>query len=75
MVIDKPVVVTGSFNFTKAAEHHNAETLFVIRSNESDNGVQREREEADEACGKLREEAGTPRGTLVKSYPKRFAIV
>ena len=32
MVIDKVVVITGSFNFTKAAEGNNAENLLVIRS-------------------------------------------
>jgi phosphatidylserine/phosphatidylglycerophosphate/cardiolipin synthase-like enzyme len=32
MVIDKSVVVTGSFNFTKAAEEKNAENLLIIRS-------------------------------------------
>jgi phosphatidylserine/phosphatidylglycerophosphate/cardiolipin synthase-like enzyme len=31
MVIDGGVVLTGSFNFTKAAEEHNAENLLVIR--------------------------------------------
>ena len=31
MVIDDSVVVTGSFNFTTAAEHHNAENVLVIR--------------------------------------------
>jgi phosphatidylserine/phosphatidylglycerophosphate/cardiolipin synthase-like enzyme len=31
MVIDSSVVVTGSFNFTKAAEESNAENLLVIR--------------------------------------------
>ena len=30
-VIDGEVVITGSFNFTKAAEEHNAENLLVIR--------------------------------------------
>jgi phosphatidylserine/phosphatidylglycerophosphate/cardiolipin synthase-like enzyme len=30
MVIDGETVVTGSFNFTKAAEEHNAENLLVI---------------------------------------------
>jgi phosphatidylserine/phosphatidylglycerophosphate/cardiolipin synthase-like enzyme len=30
MVIDDYVVLTGSFNFTKAAEEHNAENLLVI---------------------------------------------
>jgi phosphatidylserine/phosphatidylglycerophosphate/cardiolipin synthase-like enzyme len=31
MVIDGEVVITGSFNFTKAAEEKNAENLLVIR--------------------------------------------
>jgi phosphatidylserine/phosphatidylglycerophosphate/cardiolipin synthase-like enzyme len=30
MVIDGQTVITGSFNFTKAAEEHNAENLLVI---------------------------------------------
>jgi phosphatidylserine/phosphatidylglycerophosphate/cardiolipin synthase-like enzyme len=30
MIIDDCVVLTGSFNFTKAAEEHNAENLLVI---------------------------------------------
>ena len=30
MVIDDCIVLTGSFNFTKAAEEHNAENLLVI---------------------------------------------
>ena len=30
MVIDGGIVITGSFNFTKAAEEHNAENLLVI---------------------------------------------
>jgi len=30
MVIDNDTVITGSFNFTKAAEEHNAENLLVI---------------------------------------------
>jgi phosphatidylserine/phosphatidylglycerophosphate/cardiolipin synthase-like enzyme len=34
MVIDGETVITGSFNFTKAAEEHNAENLLVIRSPE-----------------------------------------
>jgi phosphatidylserine/phosphatidylglycerophosphate/cardiolipin synthase-like enzyme len=33
-VIDEAVVVTGSFNFTTAAEAHNAENLLVIRDAE-----------------------------------------
>jgi phosphatidylserine/phosphatidylglycerophosphate/cardiolipin synthase-like enzyme len=31
MIIDGEVVITGSFNFTKAAEENNAENLLVIR--------------------------------------------
>jgi phosphatidylserine/phosphatidylglycerophosphate/cardiolipin synthase-like enzyme len=31
MVIDQQIVITGSFNFTAAAELHNAENLLVIR--------------------------------------------
>ncbi len=31
MVIDGETVITGSFNFTKAAEEKNAENVFVIR--------------------------------------------
>ena len=34
MIIDKEVVITGSFNFTKAAEEKNAENLLVLRSKE-----------------------------------------
>ena len=30
MVIDGQTVITGSFNFTKAAEEHNAENLLII---------------------------------------------
>jgi len=30
MVIDGEIVITGSFNFTKAAEENNAENLLVI---------------------------------------------
>jgi phosphatidylserine/phosphatidylglycerophosphate/cardiolipin synthase-like enzyme len=32
MIIDKETVITGSFNFTKAAEEKNAENLLIIRS-------------------------------------------
>ena len=32
MVIDGGIVITGSFNFTRAAEEHNAENLLVIQS-------------------------------------------
>jgi phosphatidylserine/phosphatidylglycerophosphate/cardiolipin synthase-like enzyme len=34
MIIDKTTVITGSFNFTKAAEESNAENLLIIRSKE-----------------------------------------
>jgi len=34
MIIDKDFVVTGSFNFTKAAENNNAENLIIIQSKE-----------------------------------------
>ena len=34
MVIDRETVVTGSFNFTKAAEEKNAENLLILKSKE-----------------------------------------
>ena len=34
IIIDRTTVITGSFNFTKAAEEKNAENLLVIRSKE-----------------------------------------
>ena len=34
MIIDGSIVVTGSFNFTKAAEEKNAENLLIIRDKE-----------------------------------------
>ena len=34
MIIDGATVLTGSFNFTKAAEENNAENLLVIRDSE-----------------------------------------
>jgi phosphatidylserine/phosphatidylglycerophosphate/cardiolipin synthase-like enzyme len=34
MVIDKATVITGSFNFSKAAEEKNAENLLIIKSKE-----------------------------------------
>lgn len=37
MIIDGSIVVTGSFNFTKAAEEKNAENLLIIRSKEMAN--------------------------------------
>jgi len=33
MIIDRSVLITGSFNFTKAAEEKNAENLMVIKGN------------------------------------------
>jgi phosphatidylserine/phosphatidylglycerophosphate/cardiolipin synthase-like enzyme len=34
MIIDKVTVITGSFNFSKAAEEKNAENLLIIKSKE-----------------------------------------
>lgn len=34
MIIDKTTVITGSFNFTNAAENNNAENLLIIKSKE-----------------------------------------
>jgi phosphatidylserine/phosphatidylglycerophosphate/cardiolipin synthase-like enzyme len=34
MVIDQETVITGSFNFTKAAEERNAENVLIIKSKE-----------------------------------------
>jgi len=34
MIIDRKTVITGSFNFTKAAEEKNAENLLIIQSQE-----------------------------------------
>jgi phosphatidylserine/phosphatidylglycerophosphate/cardiolipin synthase-like enzyme len=34
ILVDRSVVITGSFNFTKAAEEKNAENLLIIRSKE-----------------------------------------
>jgi phosphatidylserine/phosphatidylglycerophosphate/cardiolipin synthase-like enzyme len=34
MVIDSEIVITGSFNFSKAAEERNAENLLIIRNKE-----------------------------------------
>lgn len=32
MIVDRTTVITGSFNFTKAAEEKNAENLLIITS-------------------------------------------
>jgi phosphatidylserine/phosphatidylglycerophosphate/cardiolipin synthase-like enzyme len=34
MIIDRGTVITGSFNFTKAAEERNPENLLIIHSKE-----------------------------------------
>ena len=34
MILDKQTVITGSFNFTKAAEEHNAENVLILQSKE-----------------------------------------
>jgi phosphatidylserine/phosphatidylglycerophosphate/cardiolipin synthase-like enzyme len=34
MIIDRETVITGSFNFTRAAEEKNAENLLIIKSKE-----------------------------------------
>jgi phosphatidylserine/phosphatidylglycerophosphate/cardiolipin synthase-like enzyme len=34
IIIDNEIVITGSFNFTKAAEERNAENVLIIRSKE-----------------------------------------
>jgi len=34
IIIDKEIVITGSFNFTKAAETKNAENVLIIKSKE-----------------------------------------
>ena len=34
MIIDRETVITGSFNFTKAAEEKNAENLLIIKNND-----------------------------------------
>ncbi len=34
MIIDGKIVITGSFNFTKATESKNAENLLIIKSEE-----------------------------------------
>jgi phosphatidylserine/phosphatidylglycerophosphate/cardiolipin synthase-like enzyme len=35
IIIDQSVLITGSFNFTKAAEEKNAENLLVIKGNQA----------------------------------------
>lgn len=34
IIIDKATIITGSFNFTKAAEEKNAENLVILKSNQ-----------------------------------------
>ena len=33
MIIDRNTLITGSFNFTKAAEEKNAENLLILKGN------------------------------------------
>ena len=33
IVVDRNVLITGSFNFTKAAEENNAENLLIMKGN------------------------------------------
>nr|WP_224958347.1 phospholipase D-like domain-containing protein [Geomonas fuzhouensis] len=35
MIIDRETLITGSFNFTKAAEEKNAENLLIIKGNQA----------------------------------------
>lgn len=35
MIIDEKTIITGSFNFTKAAEFKNAENLLIIKNNQN----------------------------------------
>lgn len=35
MIIDRATLITGSFNFTKAAEEKNAENLLVMKGNKA----------------------------------------
>ena len=34
MIIDRAIIITGSFNFTKAAEEKNAENLLILKNKE-----------------------------------------
>ena len=76
MILDGQVVLTGSFNFTKQAEHSNAENLLVIRDpttaqQYTDNWLEHAGHsqpytgEAAEAAkkGGSRDRFGTPSGT------------
>ncbi len=45
MILDRETVITGSFNFTKAAEGNNAENVLIIRSGELANVYRRNWEE------------------------------
>ena len=66
MIIDDQTVITGSFNFTRAAEEHNAENLLVIHDPEladqytanwyrhADHSVSYRRMEASEPSGRSR---------------------
>jgi len=35
MILDRSTLITGSFNFTKAAEEKNAENLLILKGNKT----------------------------------------
>lgn len=41
MIIDRQTLVTGSFNFTKAAEERNAENLLVLKNVARERGTKK----------------------------------
>ena len=51
MIIDREVLITGSFNFSRAAEERNAENLLVLRDNKPliDRYIQNYREHREHA--------------------------
>lgn len=54
MVLDKETVITGSFNFTKAAEEKNAENLLILRSKDLAQGYFENWKKHEGALGKVR---------------------
>ena len=53
IIIDTAIVITGSFNFTKAAEQKNAENILIVR----DKGIAKSYMENWEQCKKHSEKA------------------
>ena len=51
MIIDGETVITGSFNFTKAAEENNAENLLVFRDKKLVNRITIDRQNAPPQSG------------------------